>query len=266
MSKRKPSRQGRPRAAEAPGGGPYWLYGRHSVSAALANTQRRLIRLVLRRGDPPPPELAGRADLVVEVEEAPALAALLPEGAVHQGVAALVAPLDPLGLDELLDPLDGRDKACVLLLDQVTDPRNVGAILRCAAAFGVDGVVRTDRNAPPETAALAKAASGALESVPLATAPNLARALASMKDAGFWCTGLAGEAHATLDEIDLTGRVGLVLGAEGDGLRRLTRDHCDHLARLPTDPAMPSLNVSTAAAVALYELVRQRQVGPGGTK
>jgi 23S rRNA (guanosine2251-2'-O)-methyltransferase len=146
----------------------------------------------------------------------------------------------------------------LLVLDQVTDPHNVGAVLRSAAAFGALAVVVPDRNAPPETGVLVKAASGALEHVPLIRVANLARALTDLKQGGFWCVGLAADSTQTLAEADLSGRIAFVLGSEGAGMRRLTRDGCDSVARLPTSGPIAQLNVSNAAAVALYEAARQR--------
>jgi 23S rRNA (guanosine2251-2'-O)-methyltransferase len=184
----------------------------------------------------------------------PALDAALPRGAVHQGIAVLVAPLPEPDLAAILPPEPAP--ALVVVLDQVTDPHNVGAVMRSAVAFGAHAVIVTERHAPEETGTLGKSASGALEHIPLLRVVNLVRTLEELKHAGFWIVGLAGEAKQTLAEAKLTGRIALVLGAEGDGLRRLTREHCDLQVRLPMSGRMPSLNVSNAAAVALYELAR----------
>ncbi|HEX7969008.1 MAG TPA: 23S rRNA (guanosine(2251)-2'-O)-methyltransferase RlmB, partial [Stellaceae bacterium] len=184
--------------------------------------------------------------------------ALLPQGAVHQGMALAAEPLPARDIDDVLDALsDLPEPHVIVLLDQVTDPHNVGAILRSAAAFAARAVVMPEHGAPPVTGALAKAASGALEAVPLLRVTNLARALDRLKEAGVWCLGLEEGAEKTLTETDPGSRVALVLGAEGSGLRRLTRERCDLLARLPTLGAPASLNVSNAAAIALYELTRR---------
>jgi len=177
---------------------------------------------------------------------------LLGRDAVHQGFALLADPLAPPTLAQLLDR-----PGPVLVLDQVTDPRNIGAILRSAAAFGAAGIITQDRNAPEETGSLAKAASGALETVPLLRAVNIARTLIALKAANVWVVGLDAGAKK-LAAADFAGRrVALVLGAEGEGLRRLTKETCDETAGLAMSGAMESLNVSAAAAVSLYELTRQ---------
>jgi 23S rRNA (guanosine2251-2'-O)-methyltransferase len=186
-------------------------------------------------------------------------AALLPEGAVHQGLALAVEPLAELDLQDVLrraGTLPGR--RIVVLLDRVSDPHNVGSVLRSASAFGALAVVLAMHGAPPVAGALAKAASGALERVPLIRVVNLARSLDRLKDAAFWICGLDETASQTLAALDLGERVALVLGSEGGGMRRLVRERCDYLARLPTRAQQSTINVSNAAAVALYELTRDR--------
>jgi 23S rRNA (guanosine2251-2'-O)-methyltransferase len=193
----------------------------------------------------------------VQILDRAAFDRLLPEGAVHQGWALEVDPLPEGDLDDVLRAAEvTQGRSIVLVLDQVSDPHNVGAILRSAAAFGALAVIIGEHGAPPATGVLAKAASGALDTVPLVRAVNLARALDKLKEGGFWCCGLDETAPASLASLDLGPRVALVLGSEGTGLRRLVRERCDYLARLPTRPMLPSLNVSNAAAVALYELMR----------
>ena len=184
---------------------------------------------------------------------------LLGHDIAHQGVALLADPLPTPSLQQMLER-----PGPIIVLDQLTDPRNVGAILRSAAAFGAAGVITQDRNAPDETGALAKAASGALETMPLLRAVNIARTLIALKAANVWCVGLDAGGAALSGPGFAGRRVALVLGAEGDGLRRLTRETCDELAGLPMPGArglLDSLNVSAAAAVALYELTRRSEGG-----
>jgi 23S rRNA (guanosine2251-2'-O)-methyltransferase len=229
----------------------------------LANPERQCRRLLvtaeaLRSLGPAIADLAAARQIPQpEVMDRADIDGLLPEGAVHQGIAAAAAPLPAADITDLIGLAEGRENAVIVCLDQVTDPHNVGAILRSAAAFGALGLVVPDRHAPDETGTLAKSASGALERLPLVRVTNLVRSLDALKQAGFWVAGLAGDAPKTLAETALTGRVVLVLGSEGEGLRRLTREHCDHLVKLPQSDLVESLNVSNAAAVALYELVRR---------
>ncbi|MCW3796433.1 23S rRNA (guanosine(2251)-2'-O)-methyltransferase RlmB [Sphingomonas sp. BN140010] len=224
------------------------FWGKHAVAAALDNPERRVTKAWATR------EAAGfmqfPSDVAVTLAEAPDLGRLVPSDAPHQGVVIEVEPLEDMWLGDILTTADER--AVLLVLDQVTDPHNVGAILRSAAAFGAVGIVTQDRHSPPESGALAKAASGALERVPWARVVNLARALEEIAEAGFWRIGLAGEATTDLKDALGPPRVALVLGAEGPGMRSNTREHCDALARLPISAAIESLNVSNAAAVALY--------------
>jgi 23S rRNA (guanosine2251-2'-O)-methyltransferase len=237
-----------------------WIYGRHPVEAVLANPDRRVRRVVATKegeewlGERLGAARARRPDaLRPELLERDAIDELLPAGAVHQGVAVRADPLPELGIDDVAEaPGDG----IIVFLDQVSDPHNVGAVLRSAAVFGARAVIVPEHGSPPLTGVLAKAASGALEHVPLVRVTNLVRALERLKKAGFWSVGLDEAAEQPLSALGLSGRVALVLGSEGEGLRRLTRERCDHLARLPVRGAIASLNVSNAAAVALYELVR----------
>lgn len=261
---RGPGVRRRVATGRAPGGGPVWIYGTHAVLAALANPERQCRRLLLtaeaRRGlesDIEALSPSGGAPPVENVDRRD-IDAVLRREAVHQGVALEADPLAEVTLDALCHSLQGVGDAVVIALDQVTDPRNVGAIMRAASAFGAAAVIVTERHAPSATGALAKAAAGALERLPLVRVTNLARTLQSLKDAGFWCAGLDGGAAAAIDDAGLAGRTALVLGAEGAGLRRLTRERCDLLLRIPISAEAGSLNVATAAAVALYAVSRNR--------
>ena len=245
------------------------LYGSHAVAAALANPSRRCHRLIATqegatllagRIDARAIPLAARALLdAPQIVPRRDLAALLPGGAVHQGIVLETAPLPAVDLaSACLGAGQGETGAqTVVVLDQVTDPQNVGAILRSAAAFAVSAVVVQDRHSPQGAGALAKAASGALEEVPLARVVNIARALIVLKQLGFWCLGLDAAAAQPLAAVNVKAPLALVLGAEGQGMRRLTRERCDLTACIPTPGAMASLNVSTAAAIALYEVARR---------
>ena len=245
---------GRPREPAAPHG-TVWLYGQHAVAAALGNGARRLRRLLLTeeaeaglaaRRTPPWPLQPERVDRG-------RLEQLLGRDIAHQGVALLADPLPTPSLQSVLER-----PGPIIVLDQVTDPRNVGAILRSAAAFGAAAVIAQDRNAPDETGALAKAASGALETMPLLRAVNIARTLIALRAANCWIVGLDASGRTPLSGPAFADRrIALVLGAEGEGLRRLTRETCDELAALVMRGPMESLNVSAAAAIALYELGRR---------
>ncbi len=245
-----------------------WIYGLHPVVAALENPARQGQRLLVtpegmdRLPDALRSDLAGRASLSVESAGRGDLDALLP-GAIHQGLALQASPLSSHDLDEVIDDLAGLPGGDLLIaLDHVTDPQNVGAILRSAAFYGAAGMILTDRHAPPESGALAKAAAGAVDMVPIYRVGNLAATLRKLQSVGFWCVGLDGEADIDLADSDTSGPTVLVMGAEGDGMRRLTRETCDLSARLPRPPdrtpLMDSLNVSNAAAVALGLVVQNR--------
>jgi 23S rRNA (guanosine2251-2'-O)-methyltransferase len=247
-------RRGKRDQGSGGGGGRPRFWGRHAVGAALANPERRVTKLWATR------EAASRialpAGLSIAFADVADLGRMVPADAPHQGLVAEVEPLPDIWLDDLLS---GDTSGPLLVLDQVTDPHNVGAILRSAAAFDAAGIVTQDRHAPPESGALARAASGALELVPWVRVVNLARALEDMAAAGFWRIGLAGETRTTLAQALGPDRVALVLGAEGEGLRQNVAAHCDVLARLPISPRVESLNVSNAAAIALYAVTEGRK-------
>lgn len=255
MSSPKERNAPRRRPDEAP---EEWLWGWHAVAAALGNPRRPEARRVLAT-----PDQARRLEQTfgriagLETCDAQTVARALPQGAAHQGVAIKAAPPEPA---ELAD-FQARPGALLVMLDQVTDPQNVGAILRSAAAFGAAGVILQDRNAPRFTGALAKAAAGALDALPVARVTNLSRALEQLSDAGWRTVGMAGEAGESLADVMDAARdqpTVLVMGSEGEGLRRLVAEHCDVLAKIPMPGGFESLNVSAAAAVALYEATRGR--------
>ena len=221
----------------------------HAVEAALKNPDRMHRKLwATREGiatlDGELPE-----SFTVEYCQPADLGRLVARDAPHQGLVLECEPLEDVWLG---DVLNGDSSRPIIVLDQVTDPHNVGAILRSAAAFNAVAVVTQDRHSPPESGVVAKSASGALEIVPWVRVVNLARALEEMAEAGYWRIGLAGGADLTLASALPAGAVALVLGAEGEGLRQNITQHCDALARLPISEAMESLNVSNAAAIALY--------------
>jgi 23S rRNA (guanosine2251-2'-O)-methyltransferase len=240
--------------------GEVWIYGLHPALAALRNPLRKILRIVAtkevlaRLHDAPdvPPALLGRVHASGRHE----IDALVGPAAVHQGIAVLARALEA-NLADVLEQAENLEQACIVVLDQVTDPHNVGAILRSAAAFGALAVIAPDRGAPDESGAMAKSASGALDVIPYIKGVNLVRMLEDLMEQRFWLVGLNADAPAELSEIDLKGRIALVVGAEGEGLRRLVAETCDHMAKLPMTGATESLNVSNAAAVALYEWTRQ---------
>ena len=242
-----------------------WIYGIHPVMAALGNLKRNCHRIIVsntfnkgleRDVENACKKIAGMPDR--EKMNREQISSMLPLGAVHQGLALLASPLNNITIEDIIKETKGKSEATLIVLDQATDPRNVGAVMRSAAAFGASAVILQDRHAPPLSGALCKAASGAVERVSLIRVVNLARAISNLKHAGFWAVGLDAAAKRTLDEADLSGRTILVLGAEGAGLRRLTRDTCDETLMVPVKKHADSLNLSNAAAVALYEIDRQR--------
>ena len=239
------------------------LYGYHAVMAALGNSERQCFHLFLSQQAAEQLEGATIAELPKTILDRKQLDQMVGRGhpkhnspadaVVHQGFVLHCAPIDTTFLEEWVLHLNNEMAATrVLILDQVTDPRNIGAIMRCALALGASAIVMTDRHAPDETGALAKTAAGALEKLSIIRVTNLARALDSLKEAGFTLVGLEAGGTTALDPFASEPRLGLVLGSEGAGMRRLTREGCDHLAAIPISPDSESLNVSVAAAIALY--------------
>ena len=262
MNKRPPS-QHRPahgipadklprRQFEEETGGPSWVWGVHASLAAIANPARRIERIVATKN------AASRLPENVrpQILDPDAIDGMLPPGAVHQGLAVRAHPIEPVSIEVAAGAPDGRS---VLVLDGVTDPQNVGAAFRSAVAFGARAIVLQDRKSPPLTGVLAKAAAGAIELVPHVRAVNLGRAIETLRSLGYVTVALEGEAELSLeDALNDKRPVALVLGAEGKGLRPGVAEACEKRARIPIAPAMESLNVSAAAAVALYEARRSR--------
>ena len=242
--RRKPSGgKKRPHAGDQ-----HWIYGTHAVHAALLNPARQRHSLLATKNAA---EALPTNGLKPEIVTSADIERRLPPGSTHQGIALLTSPLLEDSL-ETLSPLSDSD--VVVVLDQVTDPQNIGAILRSCAAFGAKALVMQERHSPPLSGVVAKAATGALEHIPTFHVTNISRALETLADLGYERLGLAEGSDLALPDYQRSGPAALVLGAEGSGLRRLTKDHCDQLISLPTCDLQSSLNVSNAAAVALYAL------------
>ncbi|MDZ7627652.1 MAG: RNA methyltransferase [Parvularculaceae bacterium] len=240
-----------------PDDGALWLYGRHAGAAALANSQRRIKRAVATKNAFDWLKTIGLSEerlALVEDTRPDAIDRLLHAGAVHQGLAVEAFDLERARLKDVCDPEEAMRP--VVVLDQITDPQNIGAVFRSAAAFGARASIVQERRTPPLSGALAKAAAGAVETLPCVKAVNIARALEALKDLGYHCAGLAGESALPISALPKDRPIAIVLGAEGAGLRQLVGQTCDALYRIPIAQQMESLNVSNAAAIALYEATR----------
>ncbi len=234
------------------------LYGMHAVQEAWRNPERKISALYLtdkaaegfdlRAPDGvkrPAPTIVDKRDLDHS----------LPQGAVHQGIALQCSDLPEVGVEDLIIATREKTDSLIIILDQVTDPHNVGAIIRSCAAFGADGLIMQRKHAPELTGVLAKTACGGAEHVPVAYETNLSRTIETLKEGGYFAYGLDERGEQHIGDLKKGGKSVLVLGAEGSGLRRLVAEHCDALVKLPTQPPIASLNVSNAAAVALYALI-----------
>lgn len=233
------------------------IWGRHPVLAALANPARKGMGRLLATQERAEELASGGLNHghQIEIMDGPALARMVPPGAVHQGLVFKVAPLEGVTLEEIAEPAEG----VIVMLDQITDPQNVGAVFRSALAFGARGIVVQDRHSPALAGALAKAAAGATERLPCVRATNLSRALERLGDLGWRAVGMDGSAEMTLDQALDERPTVIVMGSEGDGIRRLVAEHCEVLARIPMPGGFESLNVSNAAAIALYEATRAQK-------
>lgn len=227
-----------------------WLYGKHACFAALHNPNRRCHELLLlqQNHDKYAKEIPTRVKVIITDRHT--IEKKLPQDAVHQGIALRV---DPLPLASIYDITQGP----LIMLDHVTDPHNVGAILRTCAAFGAAGVIVTKNNCPNESGVLAKSACGALEMVPIIRVANLDQTIRTLQSEGFWCYGLSGNAPTSIGSAKFDAKTLFIFGAEGLGLRDLTIKRCDYLIKLPIHPQMESLNVSNAVAITLYEYARR---------
>ena len=240
-------------SASSPVKTPLIIYGRHAVLSALQNPKRRISRLLCTADNAVEVRNLLRPDLI-KVTDRKEIDKLLPRDAVHQGFALYCSPLEPLNIDELCDLAASQERCHVLILDSVTDPQNIGAIIRSCAAFNTLALVLQDKNSPEETGAMNKASAGTIEFMPICRVTNLSRAIESLKDAGFWVIGMDGYATTSVDQINKSGKTAVIMGSEGKGMRRLVEESGDSTVRLPMNEKVESLNVSTAAAIILYEL------------
>ena len=232
------------------------IYGKHAVMAALENPKRKISKVVCAKEnvDAIKPLSGNKKLMVVERRE---FEKLLPQDAVAQGVAAWAEPLKNVDIEEICSKVANKPDCRLLILDQVTDPQNIGAIIRSCAAFGAEAVVVQDKNSPQESGAMLKAAAGTFEYMPVCRVTNISRAIEKLKDAGFWIVGMDGYAKDEIASLDKRGKIAVIMGSEGKGMRRLVEESCDILLRLPISPQVESLNVSTAAAIVLYELSKK---------
>ena len=239
-----------------------WIWGVHAVEAALSNPARPAAKRLLATPDRAKRLAPHAANLPqLQIMEGADIARQLPQGAVHQGLALKIDPPEPLSIAELGTPAQGL----IVMLDQITDPQNVGAIFRSAAAFGARGAILQDRHAPVLSGVLAKTAVGAVDRVPYARVVNLSRALEELAELGWRAVGLSGDADETLEAVLDSRPTVLVLGSEGEGVRRLVAEHCDAMGKIAMPGGFDSLNVSAAAAVALYEASRVRPMEEFGS-
>jgi 23S rRNA (guanosine2251-2'-O)-methyltransferase len=236
-----------------------WIYGKHAIKAALCNPRRKVLRLIALESFKNFPIECEKLSLKPEIVDRNFFNAIFGKDAIHQGCAIQVKKLPDCSIEELAS--DESDNRPFVFLDHASDPQNIGSILRASAVLGARAVVLTENNSPELTPVIVKTASGAVESVPLIRVVNLVRAINYLKQKGFWCVGLDERSNKKIYETALDGKFILVVGSEGEGLRRLTRENCDFLVQLPClGKEFSTLNAAQAAAIALYEMLRQRRM------
>lgn len=234
------------------------LYGRHPVVAAINNPKRQINTIYVTQDNFSEIKslcmTAKRGTTLIKTVDRKEIEKLLPAGSVHQGLVAAVKELDGYTLDDVCDMAQQFDSCHVLILDQVTDPQNIGAIIRSCVAFDTLALIVQDKNSPTESGTIAKASAGMIEHLPIIRVTNLSRAAETLKKAGFWVIGMDGYAKTSIEQINKNGKTAIIMGSEGKGMRRLVEETCDDTVRLPISPKVESLNVATAAAITLYEL------------
>ncbi|MBR1948845.1 MAG: 23S rRNA (guanosine(2251)-2'-O)-methyltransferase RlmB [Alphaproteobacteria bacterium] len=228
------------------------LYGRHAVLSALANPKRQINKILCTKENID--EIRKYTKIVPQIVEKKEIDKLFSLDTVHQGFALFCNRLPDYSLEEIIEIADKKEKCHILILDQVTDPQNVGAIIRSAVAFNTLALVMQDKNSPIENGAMAKAAAGMIEHLPIVRVTNLSRAIEKLKNAGFWTIGMDGYATTTIDKLQKPLKTAIIMGSEGKGMRRLVEENCDISVKLPMSPLTESLNVATAAAITLYEI------------
>lgn len=229
------------------------IYGRHAVISALSNPKRIIKKLIIAKENKAEIDSLN-LNISYSIVEKKDIDKILPKDAVHQGFALYCNRLETYDIRDLIALSNDKAKCHVLILDQVTDPQNIGAIIRSCAAFDTLGLIVQDKNSPLESGAMVKASAGTIEFVPISRVTNLSRAIEILKENNFWVMGMDGYATTTIDKINKSGKIAIVMGSEGKGMRRLVQENCDSSVKLPISSNVESLNVSTAAAIALYEL------------
>lgn len=234
------------------------LYGRHPVLAALNNPNRRISKILCTKDNSDTiKNICRQRNInigIINIVDKKEIDRILPRDAVHQGLAVYCNELEEFSLEDICIMAEEHKRCHVLVLDQVTDPQNIGAIIRSCVAFDTLALIMQDKNSPTETGAMAKASAGTIESLPICRVTNLSRAIQQLKNAGFWTIGMDGYATTYIDEVDKSGKTAIIMGSEGKGMRRLVEENCDITVKLPISEKVESLNVSTAAAIALYEI------------